>query len=393
MRLDPATIVVMSTVIGGALAMVLWAAYRSFPHEIKGLKEWAQGMGLLFLCAFVFAARYIPGIPEPVSLLPGNALYFCGIGLTMIGTELFYGRRPSWRAFHLVWVAGVLALAYYMLVEHDVEMRVAIASFCTLLFYLRLLHLVCKSGDRHLSSLIFGCLLLMQTTVVCIRGLMAATRTGQVDLAQPGVFVEVYMAASNFITLMLTVSFLLLAARRLQITLELRSTLDPLTQVLNRRGFADVYDRERALLKREAGMMSLLSIDLDYFKAINDRHGHAVGDKVLMEVARIIRKVLRSSDHLARFGGEEFVVLLPDTGLERAQAIAERIREALKKPKGGAERDIPCCTASMGVACQTGGAEDLDDILIRSDRALYRAKERGRDRIELADPAPLRAVA
>jgi diguanylate cyclase (GGDEF)-like protein len=105
---------------------------------------------------------------------------------------------------------------------------------------------------------------------------------------------------------------------------------------------------------------------------------------VLVHVAATVGKTLRESDHMARFGGEEFVVLLPDTGVERAIGAAERIRVALRGPH---PEGMPAYTVSIGVACQQSAAEDLDALLMRADAALYRAKANGRDRIEVAEPA------
>jgi diguanylate cyclase (GGDEF)-like protein len=190
--------------------------------------------------------------------------------------------------------------------------------------------------------------------------------------------------------LLMTVGFMTVCTRRLQTTLERRSTLDPLTQILNRRGFADIYAKEHALMRREGTYMTMLNIDIDYFKRINDSHGHAVGDRVLIDVAQIIARALRASDHVARFGGEEFVVLLPATGLDRALHITERIQAALREARPG----VPAYTVSIGVACQTSPDECLDGILGRADKAMYCAKERGRDRYEIAQDVavPLKAV-
>ena len=183
--------------------------------------------------------------------------------------------------------------------------------------------------------------------------------------------------------LLLAVSFNTVSTRRLQGLLERRSTLDPLTQVLNRRGFADVYAKELGLMRRQFTVMTVLSIDLDYFKKINDTHGHIIGDRVLVEVAGLIGKALRVSDHIARFGDEEFVVLLPETGLDRALQIAERI---LKAVRASGTHGLPAYTVSIGVACQSSPEENLDGLLLRADQALYRAKDGGRDRIEIAAP-------
>ena len=172
--------------------------------------------------------------------------------------------------------------------------------------------------------------------------------------------------------------------------LEQRSNRDPLTSVLNRRGFAEVHARETARMRRSGTLIAVMSIDLDFFKAINDVHGHAVGDLVLIDVAGVISGVLRSSDAVARFGGEEFVVLLSDTRQARAELVAQRIRHALRQPR--AVPGLPAYTHSIGIACQRVHVEELDSLLLRSDQALYRAKQLGRDRVEIAGDASAAAA-
>lgn len=223
--------------------------------------------------------------------------------------------------------------------------------------------------------------MLLQALVVLARGVSAVLHGGaSVNLAVAGTPAGIYLAVANFMALLLTVGFMTMATRRLQLILERRATHDPLTQVLNRRGFGDAYAREIGNLRRRRLPLTLLSIDLDYFKSINDRYGHAVGDQVLAHVATLIQGALRESDCVARFGGEEFVVLMPDMPAHNALGVAERIRALLREPN---HAGLPACTVSIGVACQASVAEGLEQLLSRADAALYLAKERGRDRIEL----------
>jgi diguanylate cyclase (GGDEF)-like protein len=127
--------------------------------------------------------------------------------------------------------------------------------------------------------------------------------------------------------------------------------------------------------------MTLLSIDLDFFKAINDQHGHAVGDQVLVHAARSTVSALREIDHVARFGGEEFIVLLPQTTLERARTVAQRIQARLC---AASDNDLPSYTVSIGIACQSAPDESMEAVMARADAALYKAKAAGRDRYEVA---------
>lgn len=376
--LDPRTIMLMTTLMCGAMSIVMFSVYRSFRREVHGLGHWSAGLALLVCASILFSSREL--LPPAVSLLGANAALICGIGLSMLGTERFFGQDPSVRFYAMACGAGVLGIAWWLLVRADFSVRVAIFSLTVFVFYARQAQLVLRHGERHFSSLFFGLLMLVQAGVVLARGLAALAHGGaRVDLTVAGTNASIYLAVANFMALLLTVGFMMMATRRLQNILERRSTHDPLTQVLNRRGFGDVYERERANLRRYRRPLALLSIDLDYFKAINDNHGHAVGDQVLAHVAGLISSVLRETDCVARFGGEEFVVLMPDMAPHHALKVAERICHLLRH----AERHtLPACTVSIGVACQASAQEELDQLLSRADAALYLAKENGRDRIE-----------
>lgn len=154
---------------------------------------------------------------------------------------------------------------------------------------------------------------------------------------------------------------------------------DPLTQVANRRAFMESAALEILRTDRTGSPVSICYLDIDHFKVVNDRHGHAAGDEVLKRVSSAIAEELRAIDLLARIGGEEFAVLLPDTDVEGALALAERVRVRVRdlSMRDGELR----MTVSLGVAQRMAG-ENLDQLLARADRALYRAKQAGRDRVE-----------
>jgi diguanylate cyclase (GGDEF)-like protein/PAS domain S-box-containing protein len=177
--------------------------------------------------------------------------------------------------------------------------------------------------------------------------------------------------------------------RQAQADLERLATTDPLTQLANRRQFFAVAERELARLNRTPGAAAVLMLDIDFFKAVNDTHGHVVGDRVLQAVATAGRRALRDVDLLARLGGEEFAALLPDTSRADAHATAERLRAAIARlsidPRTGAPPLT--VTVSVGVAAFDPGAPDLADALRRADDALYAAKRGGRNRT-VVDGAP-----
>lgn len=160
---------------------------------------------------------------------------------------------------------------------------------------------------------------------------------------------------------------------------------DPLTGIGNRAALEDHLQREATLARRHHQPLSLLVIDIDWFKQVNDRHGHAIGDAVLRSVARDIGNVLRGDDLLFRFGGEEFVVLLRGTRPQGAAIVAERIRAAVESSICPCEGKNIQVTVSLGVASLR--EENGDQLFDRADHALYEAKQQGRNRVMIADSA------
>ena len=165
--------------------------------------------------------------------------------------------------------------------------------------------------------------------------------------------------------------------------LERLSQYDELTGLFNRRHFMSLARHELSRSARYGGELALLMLDIDYFKRVNDDHGHRAGDLVLTAISQEIRQALRETDIPGRLGGEEFAVLLPETGAEQAQQVAERLRKAVagKIIDIGDEKQLGC-TVSIGVAAKpTGPSNDLEGLLHWADTALYAAKNAGRDRV------------
>lgn len=160
---------------------------------------------------------------------------------------------------------------------------------------------------------------------------------------------------------------------------------DPLTKTLNRRALGERLAAEMERVRRYSTTMSLLLIDLDHFKQINDTHGHLAGDDVLIEVAAVLQRVVRAVDVVARYGGEEFVVVLPETAGAGAEAFAERLRELIESQAFVASRGRAIrLTTSIGVSSFPDfGVESVEDLLTKADQALYRAKSEGRNRVRI----------
>ena len=174
------------------------------------------------------------------------------------------------------------------------------------------------------------------------------------------------------------------ARKELESKLEHQAHYDFLTEVINRRRFMALAERELMRVKRYPAPLTLVAIDLDHFKAVNDQYGHDVGDQVLREFSQLCRSMLREQDLMALLGGEEFAFLFPQTHAEQAMEVVERMRYAIeasetKIAQGGGLK----YTASFGVTCFRGASDTVDTLLTRADEALYQAKHEGRNRAVL----------
>jgi diguanylate cyclase (GGDEF)-like protein len=174
--------------------------------------------------------------------------------------------------------------------------------------------------------------------------------------------------------------------------LHLAAIRDSLTHAYNRRFFMARLEIEVARARRTGTPLSLMMIDVDHFKAINDTHGHAAGDQVLERLARMLIESVRPYDLVARYGGEEFVALMPGLTLEQAAGAAERVRHAVQTMPlagGGEAAGLPAgITASLGYSCLGGADDTLAALLDRADRSMYAAKHGGRNRVVGLPPGP-----
>ncbi|MFZ6647082.1 diguanylate cyclase [Undibacterium sp. TJN25] len=382
LNLDLRVVILLSSVVPVLMAIVLFSAYRSFPASIKGIGWWTLASVLLFAAAVLFGLR--GRVPDLLSIVLGTAVMLGAVGCRLIGTQYFYGRPPALRLVLAIVLLGTGGAAWWSMVQPSFQFRMVLVAPLLAILYGIQLFTVTRYADRHFGSYFFGGMILLQTVLIVMR--VATGLSGRQDYVNfySGDLVQsAYLIVYNFMTMALAVGFMMVATRRLHAELMRMSNIDPLTDALNRRAFTDIYESEARRIKRNEQAMSLIIIDLDHFKRINDKYGHAVGDSVLVHFSSVVMRLLRETDHFARFGGEEFVVLLPETNAGEAQVVAERICTRLREADGTV---VPSYTVSMGLAEVSSGIESLDAALGRADAALYRAKSAGRDRLEIAAP-------
>jgi diguanylate cyclase (GGDEF)-like protein len=241
-----------------------------------------------------------------------------------------------------------------------------------------------------LAALLGGHRESLALTVTLVAGTILATIFSEyiVDLTG-GVYSKEMSTARGF---WLTISIILSAffghfflQRYTEVTKQLKeeNTLDPLTGLLNRRGLNTHFSKELEETAITSSPLSLILIDIDYFKKINDRYGHDVGDICLIEVANVLSNTLRKRDIIARFGGEEFIIILPNTTKNEAALIADGLKKVISKQKFS-DFNLPI-TITLGVTDSRGQHDNALKMIKRADKALYRGKDKGRNCVELSE--------
>jgi len=194
-------------------------------------------------------------------------------------------------------------------------------------------------------------------------------------------FSEMIMTFAPYLLVAYLTSLLAADLKHAREGLEQLSDTDELTGLKNRRAFNAALDIESKKAIRYKRMFSVLMLDADDLKSVNDKHGHAVGDKLIISIARVIQDSLRETDVLARYGGDEFVVILTETPHERAIEVAERIRVAVENTSFSADSERISSTISIGVSSFTQDVEQQDGIMSRADKKLYESKRKGKNAI------------
>ena len=372
--LDPRTIVTLTGLMAGMMAVILLVMRHSYPPSIRGLGEWATAILLLFATGVLTAIRR--SNMEGLSICVANTLLFSGIFLCYVGTQRFLGVTPKLVQGWALIATVVLVSVWFTLVDKNYAVRLGFAT--ALQTYLYAVHawLVYKHGTHTFARLMLISVLAGATAVQMMRFVATLTNPQITSVLDTTPIHVIYITAYAFIMLLFTISIILLATERLREELEHMATHDSLTDAFTRRHMNEALAQELERSRRQSRDLSLLAMDLDHFKAINDTYGHQAGDRVLIEFVADVRTLLRRHDQLGRFGGEEFVVLLPETPAETAVGIAERIRHMMATRKSG-------CTVSIGVTSRLNDSDTVDALLARADAAMYLAKTNGRNRVEL----------
>jgi diguanylate cyclase (GGDEF)-like protein len=362
------------------LSMLL-AITRKHHKEVNGPGYWAVGnlvigLGMVLVLIQLDSTKML--------FLPGMSLIGMGLCLYLNGIQAFVDRKPNHRMTVAVFVLLLAIDAYFMIAQQDIRTTVILSAFVFAFIYLFCARLTFSRDEGMVGTMywIASSLYLLMAALMCGRAFYAS-RAGEAVfesfVAWPvNAYTFMLGAVSQFFISSL---FVLMLSYKLNQRLESIATIDGLTGVLNRRGLEDAAVKMQDMCKRINLSMAILLIDIDHFKKVNDVHGHLAGDEVLRHLAKVIGPILRSSDVLGRYGGEEFCAFLPNTTENDALGLAERVRAAVEASPISINQKNIKTTVSIGVADSVRAGYDFKGLVATADSAMYAAKNDGRNRV------------
>lgn len=382
MLLHTPTLFLVNMVIAAALGICLGAV--ASPARRDGMTYWAMALAAQTLAYLLFSLR--DEVSDWLSIVLANGLYLATFALFAEGLSEFQRRRPQrW----LDWGPVALLLVAFSLLLPFLQLRIVLISLLMAFQCLRLLQLITSrmhdTPGRGQYFVATGFVLIMVVLLMRLAGIY----TGNLDISSIGYSNPVHagtLLLSAVILVLISFGLLLMTKERAD---ELNQTLameDELTGLSNRRFIQNMLIKQLALSQRHRRPLVVLLIDLDHFKQINDSHGHLSGDKALREVATSIQQRLRAQDFAGRWGGEEFIIILPETDASGARIMAEELcQRVAQTPLESINGKPMTLTISIGLHALNASAEQkYEDMISAADRALYLAKQKGRNRVEQA---------
>jgi diguanylate cyclase (GGDEF)-like protein len=382
MNLDVNTLFMVTIYVEAILGLLLLFAWAQ-NTQIRAVCWW--GFAHLIRAASVVLFGMYGTAPVQVTAKAVNSKALARSIVTRSGARVFDG-RPVEPVYLVTGAVLWLLVCRLPLVADSVDVRAMLASGIIATYTWLTAYEFWRGRSEQLVSrwpaifMLFahGALFMLRTPLVAM---LPWSPTNNM-------FGSVWLTVLSFEALLFTISiaFILLAMAKERTELRHRTAamVDPLTGIANRRAFL----QDAALLaKRHNGNprpTAVLLIDLDHFKSINDRFGHALGDRVLELFTDTARQSIRASDLIGRLGGEEFAAVLYDTSHDKAVAVAERMRESFAQASQEVDGRPVCATVSIGLVHSQSASLDISQLLAQADQALYFAKENGRNRVEVA---------
>jgi len=378
--LDQPTLLFVLALLQGLLAVVALSLRFGLGDKARGLGAWAASL----VCVAAAAALLASGFAQTnAAILLQNALWVPSMVLTPIAVRRFLGYPGAERVFAAVALSTYAVAAGATVLAGWAELRLVLLASLHVACLVVGLHALLRAHPRlvGLGPLLMAIGLAMLALVQSWRAATVMLEGADAARFLVGGFIVPVLLVSTMLALTcITVAFLLLATDRVRRDLHSLASRDPLSGLLNRRGFHELADPLLALSGRRDAPVALAVIDLDDFRRLNEHGGHALGDHAIARVGVRLLAESRAEDVVARFGGEEFVVLMPLTDADGARRFAERLRLAVAAELAGLASAPSGLTASIGLVAARGPVE-FNAMYRRADEALYQAKAQGKNRV------------
>jgi diguanylate cyclase (GGDEF)-like protein len=365
--LNAVSLLLVTMALSVVMLLVLWSLSR---HNVAGIRDWSLANGLAVAALLLFSGRGL--VPDFVSIEVANTLLMASAALMLVGFRRHLSRSLPVGALAAGGACTLAALVVFHYGVDSIAWRIVAASA----FHAATCFAIGATVRRALPA--SGARYPFVFTAIAAFALAAGHVVRGLVYALQAVHLMEELDPALLNLVFFAIGTLALPAQIITRT-AYAADHDHLTGALSRRAFFAMAEREHARTLRTHASLSLLVFDVDHFKRINDTHGHAAGDQVLVDIVLRTESVIRSVDACARLGGEEFAVLLPDTGAATALVVAERLRAALESTLA-----LPAANASVAYTVSVGIAtlqqdESVAAMLSRADKALYCAKSAGRN--------------
>lgn len=369
----------MTLLVGIALAFAMTGYPRNLQHAIR---LWVRGLLLQPISFVLFSLR--DSVPDWLSIVVGNAVLLVSFAHFVAALRTYRGHNKGQGPLIAVIAVTLLGQILLTYAWPDLHGRIMLISLVLSLmaamgvFALFRHHAATTRPEQLVAVMLLGGIVVLMVRAVHVQDSNLDALTSSSPLQ------GIVFTYASLLPVIATSGFLLMCGERLNKDLARLAMSDPLTGVHNRRTMSELANRAIAASRRHGRPLSLLIIDIDHFKHINDQFGHEAGDLALCRVVELVGAELRASDVLARLGGEEFVVILADADEKSALALAERIRERLCQAEFSISGWPVALQASIGVGALGPEISDLETLLRHTDRAMYAAKRAGRNRVVAA---------
>lgn len=382
--IDPRSFVVITSALGMLCSFVLFALHSGFPRDIKGLARWGRGCACIAIAAALLAMR--GAIPTVFSNFVSDLLIIAGVAAIHMSLQEFTGIALRRKSAVTLFVLTAVCLVWTTFIHDDYRGRVLTMSAALTILFTVCAWVIIQSRDKGFPDFFMQYLFIGTAGVTSVRFFTAVVQDGSITYGQDFSLIRhLYLATFAFSTVGLSLGFILMANRVLHIKLEYLASRDHMTGTYRRDAFITRLEEAIAESERLNRPLALIMMDLDNFKAINDQHGHTVGDYVIQDFSSKLMHVMRHNDCVCRYGGEEFLAMLPHTEAADAKAIAERILEVAART---IRKDTPAYTVSIGLALLSPATSDASQLIDAADKAMYVAKQAGKNRVELAYVIP-----